>query len=125
MPATEDTAFHITCTLVALPAAAVTPTGAAGSRPLSSSAPPQAQEVSSASSAQSSAERRRRTGMSLSPRRGHHCNGPDQCGPAVCLYQEGGPCGPGSAGLRMLRVLTAELSMSKGEFALVARAALV
>src|SRR4051794_6085626 len=126
MPASEDTAFHITCTLVALPAAAVTPTGAAGSGPLSpSSAPPHAPETSSASSAQNSAERRRGTGTSSPPRPGHHCNGPDQYGVAARSYQEGGHLGRGSGGLRMLNVFTAERPMRKREFVLVARAAVV
>jgi hypothetical protein len=31
--------------------------------------------------------------------------------PVVHPHQEGGPCGPGSAGLRMLKTFTAELSL--------------
>ncbi len=59
-----STAFHMTCTVVALPASAVTPVGAPGSgRLLAPSSPvPQPQEETSARAAQNRALRRRARG---------------------------------------------------------------
>src|SRR3954452_21011499 len=57
--------FHMTCTLVALPAAAVTPIGAEGSRaPCPASVPPPAQDVRSSSEPQMTAVGTRRTAVS-------------------------------------------------------------
>src|SRR3954466_5999088 len=68
----------MTCTLVALPAEAVTPVGAPGIRPSSWDAPPHPHDTTSARAAQATRSRRGPFRTALPPRGRHHGNGPDQ-----------------------------------------------
>src|SRR5690349_507094 len=93
----------MTCTLDALPAVAVTPVGAPGARPPSSSAAPlQPQDATSSTTPKASTDRGG-TCRTAPPSCGrHHGKGPDQYGPGGAAVARGGVARRAGE-LRMLR----------------------